>query len=147
MRYLALDIGAKRIGVALCDRLEITVTPAPIVAAGVAAPAAVAALVRAEGVEGLVVGMPWQPDGGEGDACALVRAFLAHLQPLLPAGLPVHFWDESFTSQRAAAHVRAMGKGRKARRAPQDSLAASLLLQEFLAAPRRPPPAAPVGRS
>lgn len=143
MKWLALDVGSKRIGVAVADALGITVSPRPLIQAGPQAIAQVCRLIEDENPGGLVVGMPYQNDGtATGEACELVAAFVAQLRPHLT--IPLEFHDESYSSQKADEQLRASKVKRGQRRDRQDSVAATIILREFLdararaAAPVRP---------
>ncbi len=146
MKYVALDVGTKRIGVATCDRLEIAASPHSVIPAGKEAPAQVAALVAAEEAEGVVVGWPVSLNGTENDNCRLVTAFLDRLRPLLT--VPVELVDERFTTRLAEASLIEAGLRRERRRDLRDAVSASLILQSFLdgrrhrAPPHGPPPSA-----
>lgn len=141
MKFVALDIGHKRIGVATCDRLEIAASPHSVIPAGKGAAAQVAALVAAEGAEGVVVGWPVSLDGRENDNCRLVEAFLARLRPLLT--VPVELVDERFTTRLAEASLIEGGMRREQRRERRDAVSASLILQSFLEARRHRTPPGP----
>ncbi|RCK74621.1 MAG: putative Holliday junction resolvase YggF [Candidatus Ozemobacter sibiricus] len=145
MKFVALDIGHKRIGVATCDRLEIAASPHSVIPAGKEAPAQVAALVAAEGAEGVVVGWPVSLDGRENDNCRLVEAFLARLRPLL--SVPVELVDERFTTRLAEASLIEVGMRREQRRERRDAVSASLILQSFLEARRHRAPRGPSSAS
>jgi putative holliday junction resolvase len=130
MKFLALDIGTRRIGAASCDRLEIAATPLPFVPADRRAPEVIAAMVENDEFDGIVIGLPLSMDGQERDACAQVRRFVATLQPLVR--VPIELVDERLTTKIAEGHLIASGMRREKRRENRDSVAAALLLQTFL---------------
>ncbi len=141
MKWLALDVGSKRIGVAVADALGITVSPRPFVAAGAQAIVQVCRLIEDENPGGLVVGMPYQNDGtATGEACELVQAFVAQLRPHLH--IPIEFHDESYSSQKADEQLRTGKVKRGQRRDRQDSVREFLEARARAAVPARhqPPP-------
>lgn len=131
MRWLAVDAGTVRVGLAICDREERVAVPLEIVSASAAYPAIRSIVVR-EGVEGIIVGLPLHMAGGEGHSAAMARRLGERIAKGL--GLPVEYEDERLTSEEAA---RLGGRGQRS-----DDLAAALILEQFLArrraAARRP---------
>lgn len=132
MRWLALDLGRRRVGAALCDSAESVATPLPAFRFAVLLEK-VTAIVSEYGVEGIVVGVPLTRAGasrGEARAEETV-ALLAGL------GIPVEREDERGTTAAAEALLRAAGVPK--RRWPErvDSLAARLILESFLERRRR----------
>lgn len=122
MRWLAVDAGTVRVGLAICDPEERVAVPLEVVAASAAYPA-IRAIAAREGVEGVVVGLPLHMAGGEGDAAAMARRLGGRVAKGL--GLPVVYEDERLTSEEAD---RIGGRGR-----PSDDIAAALILEQFLA--------------
>lgn len=122
MRWLAVDAGTVRVGLAICDREERVAVPLEIVSASAAYPA-IRSIAAREGVEGIVVGLPLHMAGGEGQSAAMARRLGERIAKGL--GLPVKYEDERLTSEEA---VRLGGRGRRS-----DDLAAALILEQFLA--------------
>jgi putative Holliday junction resolvase len=125
VRVLALDYGSARCGCAVSDPTGTVATPidpvsAPATRRGLGR---LRALVRALGVERVVVGLPLSLSGGDSAQTAETREFAASLQQHLT--VPVELWDERFTTRLAA---RSGGK------ASEDSRAAAFLLESWLAA-------------
>lgn len=144
MKFVALDIGTKRIGVATCDRLEVAATPHSVIPAGKQAPTQVAALVVREEAEGVVVGWPVSLSGQEGENCRWVREFVDRLRPLLT--VPLEMADERFTTSLAEASLIEAGLRRERRKELRDAVSAALILKSFLDARRhRQPPGPPGG--
>jgi putative pre-16S rRNA nuclease len=85
-------------------------------------------------VTGVVVGLPLDQEGAEGQAAAAARALAADIARR--SGQPVELWDERLTTARALQAVRAMGGSTKGRKDDVDALAAALLLQHYLDARR-----------
>ena len=135
-RILGLDLGERRIGVAISDPERRLAVPLRILERqGDAADAqAITDLARAEGVATLVVGHPITLAGDAGPQARRVEAFADRLAKA--SGLPLELWDERFTSvqaERTPAGPRKGGTKRGRRRhAPADDLAAAILLQSYL---------------
>ena len=147
-RTAAVDVGRRRIGLAVCDALGITVRGLDTVeakATPVDTVTAVAALLKEEGVERVVVGLPLHADGRESESSAEARKF-GHALAIALAR-PVVFHDEGLTSWAAEDDLKAAGKRLKdARRSGEvDRRAAIAILRSWLAdrggAPPPPPPA------
>ena len=128
-RYLGVDCGSKRVGLAVSDAAGILASPLEVVARA-EAPARVAALVEELGIGGLVVGLPTGLSGGEGRSAEEARALGAEL--VAATGLPVQFVDERFTSRLAEDALIETGMRRRRRRATVDKVAAAVILQGFL---------------
>jgi putative Holliday junction resolvase len=122
MRILALDHGAARVGVAICDPTETLARPLGVVEP--AAPAAVVELVSEHEAELVVVGLPVSLSGEEGEQAGHARAFADELAAVLR--IPVETYDERLTTRLAESSARG-GAG-----APTDALAAAHLLESFL---------------
>lgn len=131
MKFIALDVGSKRIGVASCDRLEIAASPHSVIPAGKDAAAAVAKLIETEEADGLVVGLPLSLNGDEhGEASRIVRAFIERLKPLI--AVPLELVDERFTTNIAVNSLIEAGMRREKRRDIRDAVSAALILKSFL---------------
>ena len=134
---LAFDFGLKRIGIACGDTLTRGAAPRPASLVGKAGPdwEGIARELRALAPGLLVVGVPYNADGGEGDMSAAARAFAAELGRRF--ALPVHLVDERFSSLEASAQLkqrRASGqRRRRVQRADIDSAAAAVILGRYFA--------------
>jgi putative holliday junction resolvase len=126
VRVLALDYGAARIGCAISDPSGTLVRPLEVIEPP--DPAAVAELVREHEVEHVVVGLPVQLNGREGEQASVTRSFAEGLEQLLE--VPVETFDERLTTRMAEASRR------QGARAPEDALAAAHLLEGYLAGRR-----------
>lgn len=125
-RLLGLDFGGRRTGVAISDELGVYAHPRPAIVTGDPV-AAVAALVAAEGVDEVVVGLPLSLGGRETDQTRSARAFVAQLRARL--AIPVTEWDERLSSVEAGRHA----SGAKRRKSGElDSAAAAVVLQSVL---------------
>lgn len=132
MRWLALDIGAKRVGVALSDSEERVVSPHTAIPFGSPQDLAkrVGKLVESLGVESVLVGMP-TTRSGQSRGEERVQKVVAALSQALP--VPVITWDERGTTSEAEALLAGSGVPSKKRRGVVDALAAAVLLESFLA--------------
>ncbi len=126
MRWLGIDPGGARVGIAACDEEERVAVPIEVVPASAAVPAIRSHAAR-EQVGGIVMGLPLSLDGSEGPSAVAARKLGERVRRVL--GLPVEYEDERFTS------VAAGEPGRGGR--PRDDIAAAILLQEFIDRRRR----------
>ncbi len=132
MRYLAVDLGAKRTGIAAGDDVTRLVQPVEVlqVPRGPALMDALAKAVDRHGPDALVLGIPINMDGTEGAAAKDVRAFAAEL--VARTGLPVHLQDERLTSFEADARMAQSGRTHKQKKELRDALAAAAILEDWL---------------
>jgi len=132
-RYLGLDVGSRRIGVAVSDELGLTAQPVMTLARRSNQREDVrslARLCRKFGVAGIVVGNPLHLSGEAGARAAKTQAFAAELGEL--TGLPIHLWDERLTTHEAHQILYESGRKRQSHRKVVDQVAAVLILQSFL---------------
>ena len=142
-RFLAIDLGTKRIGVACGDtdtRLAIPLSTLHATGKNECDVEVVLALASEYETDGYVVGLPLNMDGTEGEACKLARRFGDLLGRL--AEKPVHYWDERLSSVAAEELLRPAELTRKKRKARLDRVAAQVILQGFLDARGEQPDAA-----
>lgn len=135
MKFIALDVGTRRIGVASCDSLEIAASPHSTVPMNKAAAEAIVKLAATEEAKGIVIGLPLSLDGNEGENCIQVRRFSEEIRKR--TDLPIEFVDERMTSKIAETHLLDAGMRREKRRTCRDEVAAALILQSFLDRRRR----------
>jgi putative Holliday junction resolvase len=132
-RYLALDVGSKRIGIAVSDELGLTAQPV-LTLERRRNPRedlrSIARLCRRYGVAGIVVGNPVKLDGAMSSQAEKVQAFAADLGEL--AGLPIHLWDERLTTHEAHQLLYEAGHARQDHKRVVDQVAATLILRSFL---------------
>ena len=133
-RLLALDVGSRRIGLAVSDALGITAQPLDTLTRTTkrADLAQIRKLVREHQVTELVLGNPLHMSGEAGTQAGKVAAFANELREHL--SLPVHLWDERLTSAEAHRILDDSGhsKDRMHRKGKVDRIAATLILQAFL---------------
>lgn len=137
-RYLGLDVGNRRIGVAVSDELALTAQPVLTLERRRSRREdlrSLARLCRRFGVVGIVVGNPVHLSGEPSPQAAKTQAFAAELGEL--TGLPIHLWDERLTTREAHRILYEAGHERQAHRRVVDQVAATLILQEFLEAGNR----------
>ncbi len=130
-RWLGLDVGDRRIGVAICDETQTLARPLLTLHRTSKKEdfAKIAALCREHAVEKVIVGLPRTLRGEEGPQARRVRRYAAELQAALE--LPLEFWDERFST--VEAHDLMAAAGRKlSSKAEIDAIAASVILQEYL---------------
>jgi putative Holliday junction resolvase len=132
IRILGLDLGEKRIGVALSDALGLTAQGLTVLhRRGPALDLAeVVALAKKHQVQEIVIGLPRHLDGRLGDMAQEVQWWLEELQAQL--AVPVHTWDERLTTMQAERVLLAADVSRRKRRQVIDKMAAGLILQAFL---------------
>ncbi len=132
-RYLGIDHGDRRIGVAISDPTGTIARPHTLIAnqPDPQAVASIAAIAREYEVAQVVVGLPQNMDGSEGFRAERTRKFAELLQSAIPE-IPVVFIDERLTTMQADRSLRMMDTNRKDRKQKIDCMAASLLLQTFL---------------
>ena len=142
MRVAAIDLGTRRIGVAVSDSAGILASPrATVERSGDAAAdrAAVVAVVLEAGAEHLVVGLPLSLDGRRRAAAIAAEEEATALAALLaPRGVAVETFDERLTTVSAERALVAAGHSGRARRRVVDQAAAAVLLQAWLDARRAP---------
>jgi len=134
VRVLALDVGERRIGVAISDPSGTIARPLQTLARGSREEdfAAIAALVAEHGVGLVVVGRPLSLNGTEGPQARRVARYAEALTATLP--VPVTAWDERFTTVTAEEILRqTRRKKRRARdKGEVDAVAAAVILQSYL---------------
>lgn len=144
-KLLALDVGLARIGVAVCDGLQLTVRPLAVVYRRSRNEdfAQLAELARREEAQAVICGLPLNMDGSEGPQAQTTRKWamrLAHaLRALLGRPLPVLFWDERLTTVAAKELIAERGSSLPGE-AGEDAVAAAVLLQTYLDATQRGEP-------
>jgi putative Holliday junction resolvase len=132
-RFLGLDIGNRRIGVAVSDELGLTAQPVLTLVRRSSRREdlrSLARLCRRFGVVGIVVGNPVHLSGEASPQAAKTQAFATELGEL--TGLPVHLWDERLTTLDAHQILYEAGHARQEHRKVVDQVAATLILQSFL---------------
>ena len=138
MRVLAIDVGRRRIGLAISDCSGTLARPwkvvphAPSLAAALAEVALIIQDLKAEedGLDQVVVGMPRRLDGTPSDEAAHATAFADGLRGRVT--VPVAVWDERLTSVEAESRLAAFERDWRKRKAKLDAAAAAVILQDYL---------------
>lgn len=132
VRYLGLDIGKKRVGVALSDEMMFTAQPFDVLKSGSINKdiATIVVICEAQEVAGIVAGMPFNMNGSKGGSAEYVEKFLEKLK--CKTGIEIITWDERL-STKAVERVMIEGNARRSERRDKiDALAASFILQGYL---------------
>ncbi len=130
---MAIDYGDARTGVAVSDAAGLLTGYTTVIQGRQPERVAeeIAALAAQRQADELVMGFPRNMDGTEGPRAELYRAFAALVEE--KAGMPVRLWDERRTTIEAHQILHASGKKMKAHRKNVDAVAASLILEGYLA--------------
>ena len=136
-RALGVDLGARRVGLALTDPGRMICSPHATIPVG-----SESALVKrlqdvcaGHAVSLVVVGLPLSADGSEGPGCQRARRIAAALEA---AGVTVRLHDERWSSRDAEQILRESGRNRRSSKEKVDAIAASLILSEYLREASRP---------
>jgi putative Holliday junction resolvase len=140
VRFLGVDFGLRRIGLAVSDASGVLARPLKTLerSPGASDAAAVDAVLRAisdliasgDPVDGVVVGLPRRLDGSPNDQTALVERFAEQLRSA--STLPVHLQDERLTSHEAESRLAVRERDWRRRKARLDAAAAAIILQDYL---------------
>ena len=132
MVILGVDLGKARTGVAVCDKSELLASPVEVVNEHNRERLLerVAQLAKERRAEQIVVGLPRNMDGSEGESAQNARAFGE--EPAEKTGLPVDFSDERGTTITAHGFLNETNTRGKRRKATVDAVAATIILQDYL---------------
>jgi len=132
MRILALDMGEKRIGVAVSDALGITANPREsiIYKSDQDTIDSIINIVKEEQIGEIVVGLPLNINGSQSNFTKKVLGFAEELKK--KTDVPVKTWDERLTSMQGERILLEADLSRKKRKQVIDKLAAQLILQNYL---------------
>jgi putative Holliday junction resolvase len=132
MRILCLDIGDKRIGIALSDPLEILASPITIIERRDEETdiKSIVGLITSHNAGKLVVGLPVSLTGKISQQAEKVKAFTAKLAGSI--SVPLVFWDESLSTIMAQELLKHSGRKRKYKNQQDDAAAAAVILQSYL---------------
>jgi putative Holliday junction resolvase len=131
-RVLALDLGTRRIGLAMSDELNLTAQGLPTLVRRTLQwdLDELTRIAAAHGVDRILLGDPRRMDGEPGTQSEWTREFAIELETRL--GLPVEMWDERLTSREAERMLRGSHIANSARKAAIDRISAVILLQSYL---------------
>jgi putative holliday junction resolvase len=142
MRSMGLDVGDKRTGIAVSDPLGILATPLLVLehTDTQADIAAILKIVREQGVEKIIVGLPHSMDGSIGIQAEKVKAFTELLKQRSPVS--IEFRDERLTTVSAKRLKQESGTKKAGKKSAYDAIAAAIILQSYLDEDiqRMPPP-------
>lgn len=132
MIIMGVDLGHARTGIAVCDKREILASPVKVITAYTheKVAAEVTALAKELRAEKIVVGLPKNMDGSEGESAQNARAFATLLQE--STGLPVVMQDERGTTVTAHGYLNETNVRGKKRKQTVDAVAAVIILQNYL---------------
>lgn len=133
---MGLDLGDRRIGVAISDPLRLIAKPDHVIKRRSRAEdfETYRRIVAESSISLIVVGLPLMLDGGDSQQTRWVRDYSAALEDALQ--IPVVLWDESWTTAQAEEALKQSGIRRKKLRDKVDAVAAALILQSYLDAQR-----------
>lgn len=130
MRFICIDLGDKRTGLAVCDSQEIIASPLEVIEGGGDLAAKILETIKQYQAEGIVFGLPLNMDDSESDRSAIVRKFADELAK--KTMLPIFFQDERLSSFSAQEKLGRTGLTHKKKKNRLDAIAAAEILKEFL---------------
>ena len=130
MRYMAIDFGDKRTGLAVCDADETIASPLAVLTGQGALPERIAEVIKTQQIDAVVFGLPLNMDGTEGGRVKIVRKFAEELAAFID--VPVQFHDERLSSFDAEGKFAGSELTRKQKKRRLDAVAAASILQSFL---------------
>ena len=132
MIFASVDLGKARTGIAVCDKTEFLASPLTVVQETYTPKIVqkVADAVKSAGAELVVVGLPKNMDGSEGESAQNARAFAAELENT--TGIKTVMQDERCTTVTAHNYLNTTNTRGKKRKAVVDSVAAVIILQDYL---------------
>jgi putative Holliday junction resolvase len=132
-RIVALDLGTRWVGVAVCDELQVTVRPVGVVQrrSWKELLRKISAFIEEFDAVALVLGLPYNFDGSESEMSLEARRL--HRNFTLSLKIPVYLQDERLTSKAADKYLREQRLSEKKIRQQIDSNAAAFILNDFLA--------------
>lgn len=134
MRILGIDLGERRIGLALSDELGWTAQPLKVIpyTSDRQSISAIIELIRQYAVSEVVIGLPRNMDGSYGPRAERVERFARKMEQ--QSGVPVHLWDERLTTAAAQRSLIEADLSRRRRKQVVDKVAAVLILEGYLRA-------------
>lgn len=131
-RIMALDVGERRIGVAVSDPLQILARSHSVIQRGAdeSAVAQIRALIDEENVERLIVGFPRSLSGDVGPQAQAVEAFAKQIEAAVQ--VPLELWDERLSTVTAARILTERGQSAREQKKTIDAVSAAVILQGYL---------------
>lgn len=136
-RSIGLDVGERRIGVAIGDETGMVASPFTMVENDESALDSLVGLIAETQAGVVVVGLPTGMSGREGPQAAVTRRFTEVLEGRLGADVAVHLWDERLTSAIADRVLDDRKVKANKRKGERDAIAAAVILQSWLDSRRR----------
>jgi len=130
MRYLAIDYGTKRTGLAICDPTETIVSPLAVIKTGKNLLDKILEVVNSEDVGAIVLGLPLNMDNSQGPQAKLVLKFAEKLRKCLQ--IPIHLQDERLSSFEAEEKLLSANMKRSKVSERIDAVSAAEILEAFL---------------
>jgi len=134
MRYLAIDYGLRRVGLAMCDPDEIIVSPLTQLRNDPGRPSMaiqqICQVISENKVDAVILGLPLNMDDSEGEQARQTRVFGDQLNGTID--VPLHYQDERLSSAAADEMMDGIGLTTKQRKEKRDKLAACAILQDYL---------------
>lgn len=132
-RYIALDYGNKRVGIAISDEIPLFASPYKTIINEGHTPVidTITEIIEKENVERIVVGLPSYYDGEESPQTLIVKSFIEELENRIE--IPIVTYDERYSSQEAIAHLKSKKqKATHKKKGLIDQMAATIILQGYL---------------
>ena len=130
MRYLAIDYGTKRTGLAICDQAETLASPLTVITGQKQLIKKIEEVIEKENVGAVVIGLPLNMDGTQSTQTKLVLKFTKNLKDHL--NIPVHLHDERLSSFGARQKLTSANYTRGKRKKRLDAVTAADILESFL---------------
>jgi len=132
-RIIAIDYGLKRVGLAICDELHISITPLKVLQTDSDKFwDELMNTIRHENASAIVIGIPERLDNQKTEVILKIEEFISDLKG--KSSLDIYEFDESFSTKRALETMISIGKSRKKRskKGSKDNIAAAIILRDFL---------------
>ncbi len=130
MKFLAIDYGSRRTGLAVCDPSQTICSPLAVLDSTRDLIAQITEFIKTENAEAVVIGLPLNMDDSEGPQAKSVRAFAADLAKSIK--IEIHFQDERLTSFAADKKLDMTDLSPAQKKQRRDAVAAADILQTFL---------------
>ena len=130
MRYLAIDYGNKRTGLAICDQGETIVSPLAVIPSGKDLVNKILEVIKKENIEAVVVGLPLNMDDSKGSQAQIAMKFAEQLKTNLQ--IPLYLQDERLSSFAAEEKLAPAQYTRAKKKERLDAIAAAEILELFL---------------
>ncbi|MFC1738307.1 Holliday junction resolvase RuvX [Planctomycetota bacterium] len=130
MRYLAIDFGTKRTGLAICDPTETITSPLAVIEGQKNLLDKITEVIKAEKIQAIVLGLPLNMDDSKGPQAKIVFDFADRLRERFD--IQIHFQDERLSTFSAEKKLASAEFTRKRKKKHLDAVAAAQILEDFL---------------